>query len=268
MRAGNSLSSYRQFSTHQISEIEERRKQRYEDAQLPQPYQMNNMQEPDEVEEMDIEDLIALDRGNFIQVVDGTLDEYLLDDSVIEDPYEISHCQIGKDKKGDASPTKAEILFSAHLVDRNNVKRPRTHHKIINDEDIEPLQNPALNPDEFTPYNNKAKPRRRRQVEPLIDARVKDGPLDYMNILDKAKVEISLKDLAQTSPAARKHWKHVISRINDKRAGRKRRQSEIAEVAWKSSEDKIQNMKNDSIPDVRSPSTVRGPQKILVIPTQ
>ncbi|KAI1001569.1 hypothetical protein K3495_g6632 [Podosphaera aphanis] len=151
---------------------------------------------------MNTEDLIALDRGNLIQVVD--------------------------DKKGDPSPTEAEILFSAHVVDRNNVKRPRTHHKIINDEDIEPLQDPALNPDEFTPYNNKAKPRRRRQVEPLINARVKDGHLDYMNILDKTKVEISLKDLAQMSPAARKHWKRGMSRINDKRAGRKRRQSEIA----------------------------------------
>ncbi|KAI6250427.1 hypothetical protein HI914_01826, partial [Erysiphe necator] len=81
-------------------------------------------------------------------------------------------------------------------------------------------------------YHGKNRPRR-RQVEPLINTRIKDGPLDYMKILDKTKVEISLKDLAQMSPAARKHWKHGMSRINDKRSRKKRRQAEISEVALK-----------------------------------
>ncbi|POS81887.1 hypothetical protein EPUL_005662, partial [Erysiphe pulchra] len=65
--------------------------------------------------------------------------------------------------------------------------------------------------DEFGSHNGKNRSRR-RQVEPLINARIKDGPLDYMKILDRTKVEISLKDLAQMSPAARKHWKHGMSR--------------------------------------------------------
>ncbi|KHJ31354.1 hypothetical protein EV44_g3430 [Erysiphe necator] len=81
-------------------------------------------------------------------------------------------------------------------------------------------------------YHGKNRPRR-RQVEPLINTRIKDGPLDYMKILDKTKVEISLKDLAQMSPAARKHWKHGMSRVNDKRSRKKRRQAEISEVALK-----------------------------------
>ncbi|RKF54487.1 hypothetical protein OnM2_097028 [Erysiphe neolycopersici] len=54
-----------------------------------------------------------------------------------------------------------------------------------------------------------------------------------MKILNRTKVEISLKDLAQISPAARKHWKHDMSRVNDKRSRRKRRQAEFSEVALK-----------------------------------
>lgn len=52
-----------------------------------------------------------------------------------------------------------------------------------------------------------------------------------MKILGRTKVEVSLTDLAQMSPAARKHWKHGILRVNDKRSRRKRHQAEISEVA-------------------------------------
>ncbi|KAI0991484.1 hypothetical protein K3495_g16703, partial [Podosphaera aphanis] len=52
-----------------------------------------------------------------------------------------------------------------------------------------------------------------------------------MKILGKTKVEVSLSELAQMSPAARKHWKHGMSRVNDKRSRKKRRQAEISEVA-------------------------------------
>lgn len=119
------------------------------------------------------------------------------------------------------------------MVERDSAKRPRTHHNIINDKDIEPRPKESVGLDEFGSYNGKNRPRR-RQVEPLINTRIKDGPLDYMKILGRTKVEISLKDLAQMSPAARKHWKHGISRLNDKRPKRKRRQGEISEEALKS----------------------------------
>lgn len=73
---------------------------------------------------------------------------------------------------------------------------------------------------EFASRNGKNRPRR-RQIEPLINARIKDEPLDYMKILDRTKVEISLKELAQMSPAAHKHWKHGMSRVNDKKSRKK-----------------------------------------------
>ncbi|POS82330.1 hypothetical protein EPUL_005215, partial [Erysiphe pulchra] len=108
-----------------------------------------------------------------------------------------------------AQPFVIEVRGDNPDVERDSAKRPRTHHNIINDEDIEPLPKQSVGLDEFGSYHGKNRSRR-RQVEPLINARIKDGPLDYMKILDRTKVEISLKDLAQMSPAARKHWKHGI----------------------------------------------------------
>ncbi|RKF64313.1 hypothetical protein OnM2_019103 [Erysiphe neolycopersici] len=155
----------------------------------------------------------------------GPLDEYLLDESLTEELTSTTYCKKGKLEK-------FKILFSAQVDERDNAKRPRTHHNIINDEDIDPLPNESVVVDEFASYHGKNRPRR-KQVEPLNNARIKDGPLDYMKILNRTKVKISLKDLAQISPAARKHWKHDMSRVNDKRSRKKRWQAEFSEVALK-----------------------------------
>ncbi|KAI0994764.1 hypothetical protein K3495_g13417 [Podosphaera aphanis] len=62
---------------------------------------------------------------------------------------------------------------------------------------------------------------KKRQVESVIDARKNEGLFNYMGILKKAKVEMSVKDIAQMSLAARKHPKHRISRVNNKKSKKK-----------------------------------------------
>ncbi|RKF65134.1 hypothetical protein OnM2_012017 [Erysiphe neolycopersici] len=73
---------------------------------------------------------------------------------------------------------------------------------------IEPLPKVSSSQDEFTQFRGRTK---------LIN----EGPLDYMKILGRTKVEVSLTDLAQMSPAARKHWKHGMLRVKDKGSRKK-----------------------------------------------
>ncbi|KAF5178074.1 Zinc finger, CCHC-type [Thalictrum thalictroides] len=256
-----------QPSTDAVTEIELRKRQRYERAQLPQPYIYSKLDQVHEssVEEMSIEELIALEMSlnkdkEFVNVIEGDIDEYLLDEPIAFSPQH--SLQYGNNKEriiDDKVPlSEAEVLFSAHVVERENAKRPRHHHHIINDEDIEPLPKTGLSPDEV--YSNRVKTNsRRRKVEPLINARLEDGPLNYMEILDRTKVEISLKDLAQMSPAARKHWKHGMSRVNDKRSRRKRSQAEISEISLKAQFEADRNpVKNTrfDLPDLSDSSSM------------
>ncbi|KHJ32350.1 hypothetical protein EV44_g3423 [Erysiphe necator] len=235
---GNMPHNSKKPLTNQVVDVDLRR-ERYEKANLTVPYLNNDWQQSDEIEEMSFNELIAMESASggsktHVNVVDGPLDEYLLDEPLAEELTSTTYCKKGKYEKCKEEDllTEAQILFSAHVVERDNAKRPRTHHNIINDEDIEPRPKESVGVDEFALYQGKNRPRR-RQVEPLINARIKDGPLDYMKILDRTKVEISLKDLAQMSPAVRKHWKHGMSRVNDKRSRKKSRQAEIFEVALK-----------------------------------
>ncbi|RKF78714.1 hypothetical protein GcM3_061022 [Golovinomyces cichoracearum] len=198
-----------------------RRRKKFEKANLPEPFLNNDWPQSDEVEEISIEELIAIERASSIgkrcvDVVDGPLD---------------GNCN--KFNKEDV-PNVSEKLFSVHLVERDGIKRTRTHHDIINGEDIEPLPEEPMGRYEFPSNRGKNRPRR-RQVESFINTQIKNEPLDYMNILDKTKAEISLQDSAQIFPETRKHRKHGISRVNDNRSQRKRRQAEISEVALKSS---------------------------------
>ncbi|RKF54689.1 hypothetical protein OnM2_095041, partial [Erysiphe neolycopersici] len=256
-----------QPSTDAVTEIELRRRQRYERAQLPQPYIYSKVDQVHEssVEEMSIEELIALEMSlnkdkEFVNVIEGDIDEYLLDEPIAFSPQH--SLQYGNNKEriiDDKVPlSEAEVLFSAHVMERENAKRPRHHHHIINDEDIEPLPKRGLSPDEV--YSNRVKSNsRRRKVEPLINARLEDGPLNYMEILDRTKVEISLKDLAQMSPAARKHWNHGMSRVNDKRSRRKRSQAEISEISLKAQFEADRNpVKNTrfDLPDLSDSSSM------------
>ncbi|RKF55039.1 hypothetical protein OnM2_092021 [Erysiphe neolycopersici] len=245
---GNMSHDSKKPVTNQVVDFDMRRRERYEKAKLPVPYLNDDWKQSDEIEEMSFDELIAMESalGNSdrdANVVDGPLDRYLLDEPMTENLKPLTYFEEGKCEKcrEDYVPTEAQILFSAHVVERDSAKRPRTHHNIINDEDIDPLPKQSVGLDEFGSSNGKNRSRR-RQVEPLINARIKDGPLDYMKILDRTKVEISLKDLAQMSPAARKHWKHGMSRVNDKRSRRKRRQAEISEVALKSSNEETQTV--------------------------
>ncbi|KHJ34153.1 hypothetical protein EV44_g1958 [Erysiphe necator] len=231
------IQSSDQLTANEV-EIEQRKKHRYEAAGLPQPYiEERTMPRNNGVEEMSVEELIALDKitgqnENKVNAVDESLDEYLLDEPLEVETSKTSFPRntTTTEKTKERSPTESEILLSAHVIDRDNTKRPRTHHDILNDEDIEPLPKVSSIQDEFTQFRGRAK-LGRRQIEPLINARINEGPLDYMKILGRTKVEVSLTDLAQMSPAARKHWKHGILRVNDKRSRRKRHQAEISEVA-------------------------------------
>ncbi|RKF84271.1 hypothetical protein GcM1_127006, partial [Golovinomyces cichoracearum] len=109
-------------------EIEQRRRQRYEAAGLPQPYfEEYSIPRNNAVEEMSIEELIALDKiteqdENNIKAVDGALDEYLLDDPLVVKTSKPSILEKNamKEKFKERSPTESEILLSAHVVDRDN----------------------------------------------------------------------------------------------------------------------------------------------------
>ncbi|POS83332.1 hypothetical protein EPUL_004819, partial [Erysiphe pulchra] len=139
-----------------------RRRERYEKAKLPVPYLNDDLKQSDEIEEMSFDELIAMESAlgssdRDANVVDGTLDRYLLDEPMTENLTSLTYCEEGKCEKcrEEDVPTEAQILFSAHVVERDSAKRPRTHHNIINDEDIEPLPKQSVGLDEFGSYHGK-----------------------------------------------------------------------------------------------------------------
>ncbi|POS81693.1 hypothetical protein EPUL_006707, partial [Erysiphe pulchra] len=163
--------------TNQVVDFDIRRRERCEKVKLPVPYLNDDLKQTDEIEDMSFDELIAMEGAlgssdRDANVVDGTLDRYLLDEPMTENLKSLTYCEEGKCERcrEEDVPTEAQILFSAHVVERDNAKRPRTHHCIINDEDIEPLPKQSVGLDEFGSYNGKNRSRR-RQVEPLINAR-------------------------------------------------------------------------------------------------
>ncbi|KAI0992425.1 hypothetical protein K3495_g15760, partial [Podosphaera aphanis] len=220
-----------QFARANAVEIERRREERYQKAQLPDPYKQTRFanQSRTNIEEINFEELSEMEEGSIqseaslyqTNVVDCDIDEYLLDEQLTSGHRNI---QTSKTRKGETKfrnePSEAEILLSAHVVDRRNAKRPRLYDDILNEEDIDPISRKPSNSDAFH-YEKTTSRIKKRQVEPLINARINEGPFNYMGILEKAKVEMSVKDIAQMSPAARKHWKHGISRVNNKKSKKK-----------------------------------------------
>ncbi|RKF77141.1 hypothetical protein GcM1_222074 [Golovinomyces cichoracearum] len=187
------------------------KKIRYEEAQLSEPNEDIGTFFEAKVEELTIDELFELDEvsitsEDYVNTFDGGADEYLFDEPMAINSQSFSWNKkekyYEKKKRGKNIPIEADKIFSAHVLEIDNAKHPRTRHDILYDRDIEPMAQ-----EKCESHRENIEPRR-RQVEPLINARVNDGPIDYRQILDLATVKMSIKDMAQISPATHEHWKH------------------------------------------------------------